>query len=577
LDWHRDQYVNDGPEKWAKGKTPRLYQSHKGEWRLTTDERKRILLNNIYGVDIDHQAVEVTKLSLLLKVLEGEDEQSISRQMTFFQERVLPDLANNIKCGNSLINPDFYENQQMNIFDEEEVYRVNAFDWNAEFPEIIKNGGFNAVIGNPPWGATFDDQEKDYFKNSYSEIHMRTPESFNYFLYRMVKSTNTKGKTGAIIPSSFLHQHEFEKIRKYVVENATLSNVCKLGDGIFNKVTAPSCILVISKDDNSKITTFHDLQKCDRSRIHDYLFSDKHIQKCNNIGLNSPSYILQPALYESILKKCYAFKSLKDVAEDVATGISSGLDKAFIFNQQAISELELEQGLLKKIVIGREVNRYSLKPVSGKSIVYATSETNINSYPNILKALSGYKEKLSKRVETASGRIPWYYLYRSRRQKLFDKPKILIRQTSPDIKAVFDFQQWHCLKSVIIVQLPDNSDIHYFYLLGLLNSKIMDFLYNNLVGEQARIFPEVKPVQLFKLPIRTIDFTSSPDQTKHHQMVNLVEQMLDLNQKLAEAKTPQAKNILQRQFEATDKQIDQLVYKLYDLTEEEIKIVESET
>jgi len=577
LDWHRDQYVNDGPKKWAKGKTPRVYQSQKGEWRLTADERKRILLNNIYGVDIDYQAVEVTKLSLLLKVLEGEDEQSIGKQMMLFQERVLPDLSNNIKCGNSLIGSDFYDHQQLNIFDEDEGYRINAFDWEVEFFEKIKDGGFSAVIGNPPWGATFDDQEKDYFKNSYSEIHMRTPESFNYFLYRMVRLTNTKGKTGAIIPSSFLHQHEFEKIRKYVVENATLSNVCKLGDGIFNKVTAPSCILVISKDDNSKITTFHDLQKCDRSRIHGYLFSDKHIQKCNSIGLNSPSYILQPAFYEAILKKCYAFKSLKDVAEDVATGISSGLDKAFIFNQQAISELELEQRLLKKIVIGREVNRYSLKPVSGKSIVYATSETNINLYPNILKALSGYKEKLSKRVETESGRIPWYHLYRPRRQKLFDKPKILIRQTSPDIKAVCDFQQWYCLKSVIIVQLPDNSDIHYFYLLGLLNSKIMGFLYNNLVGEQARIFPEVKPVQLFKVPIRTIDFTSSPDQTKHHQMVNLVEQILDLNQKLAEAKTPQAKDVLQRQIGTIDKQIDQLAYKLYELTEEEIKIVESET
>jgi hypothetical protein len=99
LDWHRDAYINDGPKNWSKGKTPRIYQSRKGEWRLTTDERKRILLNNIYGVDIDHQAVEVTKLSLLLKVLEGEDEQSIGKQMSLFQERVLPDLSNNINAG----------------------------------------------------------------------------------------------------------------------------------------------------------------------------------------------------------------------------------------------------------------------------------------------------------------------------------------------------------------------------------------------------------------------------------------------------------------------------------------------
>ncbi|MCP4682366.1 MAG: N-6 DNA methylase, partial [Desulfobacterales bacterium] len=186
LDWHRDQYVNHGPEKWAKGRTPRVYQSHKGEWQLTTDERKRILLNNIYGVDIDHQAVEVAKLSLLLKVLEGEDEQSIGKQMALFQARVLPDLSNNIKCGNSLIGPDFYENRQMNIFDEEEMYRVNAFDWESEFSDIMKNGGFDAVIGNPPYVR----QEslsvfKEYFKKSYQCYH-GTADLYAYFIERGV-------------------------------------------------------------------------------------------------------------------------------------------------------------------------------------------------------------------------------------------------------------------------------------------------------------------------------------------------------------------------------------------------------
>jgi len=119
LDWHRDEYVKDHPKKWATGKNPRLYQSSGGDWRLTTDERKRILLNNIYGVDIDSQAVETTKLSLLLKVLEGEDEQTITQQLASFTQRALPDLANNIKCGNSLIGPDFYDGEQMSLFNEE--------------------------------------------------------------------------------------------------------------------------------------------------------------------------------------------------------------------------------------------------------------------------------------------------------------------------------------------------------------------------------------------------------------------------------------------------------------------------
>jgi hypothetical protein len=109
LDWHRDWYINDDPEKWAKAKNPVLYQTQSGDWHLTTAEKKRILLNNIYGVDIDSQAVEVTKLSLLLKVLEGENNQTLERQLKFYHERALPDLGDNIKCGNSLIGSEFYE------------------------------------------------------------------------------------------------------------------------------------------------------------------------------------------------------------------------------------------------------------------------------------------------------------------------------------------------------------------------------------------------------------------------------------------------------------------------------------
>ena len=111
LDWHQEWYVKDDPKKWATSKNPTLYQAQGGDYRLTTAERKRILLNNIYGVDIDSQAVEVTKLSLLLKVLEGETNQTL--QSTFIHERALPDLGDNIKCGNSLIGPMTIRNSRL--------------------------------------------------------------------------------------------------------------------------------------------------------------------------------------------------------------------------------------------------------------------------------------------------------------------------------------------------------------------------------------------------------------------------------------------------------------------------------
>ena len=134
LDWHRDWYLADGPGRHVK----KIYQGHGGQWFLTTVEKKRILLNNIYGVDIDSQAVEVTKLSLLLKVLENENQESLERQLRLLHERALPDLGSNIKCGNSLVGPDYYDDKQILDNDEDEQLRINAFDWFAEFPKILK-------------------------------------------------------------------------------------------------------------------------------------------------------------------------------------------------------------------------------------------------------------------------------------------------------------------------------------------------------------------------------------------------------------------------------------------------------
>jgi hypothetical protein len=122
--------------------------------------------------EILSQAVEVTKLSLLLKVLEGESRDTLSRQLTMFRERALPDLTGNIKCGNSLIGPDFYRQRQMGLFSEDERQHLNVFDWQAEFPEIMQAGGFDAVIGNPPYvRQEMLTELKDYFAEAYQVYH----------------------------------------------------------------------------------------------------------------------------------------------------------------------------------------------------------------------------------------------------------------------------------------------------------------------------------------------------------------------------------------------------------------------
>ena len=138
LRWYLESYSKEP----AKNKK-RIYQDDKGEWRLATQEKKDILLSNIYGVDIDRQAVEVTKLSLLLQVLDGENSDTLDAQKRLFHERALPDLRNNIKCGNSLIGTDFFHRQNLDMFERDEMEKINAFDWESEagFGEIMRGGG----------------------------------------------------------------------------------------------------------------------------------------------------------------------------------------------------------------------------------------------------------------------------------------------------------------------------------------------------------------------------------------------------------------------------------------------------
>src|SRR6266513_1300869 len=215
LDWHRDWFASHDPKKSATGRNPVLYQAPGGEWKLTTTERKRILLQNIFGVDIDAQAVETTKLSLLLKVLEGESEQTLATQLRFYHERALPDLGRNIKCGNSLIGPDFYEQSEMLFVDEEERYRINVFDWNAEFPEIMKAGGFDAVIGNPPYVRVqgLPELEVKYIFATYRSANNRI-NLFAAFLERSLSiAKQSNFHMSMIVPTAVLTQESYKTLR----------------------------------------------------------------------------------------------------------------------------------------------------------------------------------------------------------------------------------------------------------------------------------------------------------------------------------------------------------------------------
>lgn len=246
--YHRDWYVNDGPEKHRK----ELFQGAGGEWRLTTQEKKRILLNSIYGVDIDSQAVEVTKLSLLLKVLEGESDETLRRQLSFVQERALPDLGRNIKCGNSLIGPDYFTGQLLP--DDEAIRRINPFDWKAEFPEVMQVGGFDAVIGNPPYLFITEVEEahRDHFSRTYEACEYRF-DVYGLFIELAVRHLLKRhGLMSFIIPHTLLSNDSFEKLRGILLRETAIDQVMDIGPGVFAGARNETMIFVTRRSGQAK-------------------------------------------------------------------------------------------------------------------------------------------------------------------------------------------------------------------------------------------------------------------------------------------------------------------------------------
>ncbi|MGI8509875.1 MAG: HsdM family class I SAM-dependent methyltransferase [Gemmatimonadaceae bacterium] len=226
LNWHRDWYTRDGGEKWAKRRNPTVFLWNTGEWRLTTAERKRILISCIFGVDIDAQAVEVTKLSLLLKVLEGETQQAIQTNLRLFHERALPDLDSNIKRGNSLIENDFYVSAQGNLLDDSDM--VHAFDWRSEFRATMRAGGFHAVIGNPPYDVLEKERGAASWPHAALAEYVGTIDKyspalggklnlFRFFLIRGLSLTRPTGRFGMIVPLALLADISCARARQHLM------------------------------------------------------------------------------------------------------------------------------------------------------------------------------------------------------------------------------------------------------------------------------------------------------------------------------------------------------------------------
>jgi type I restriction-modification system DNA methylase subunit len=544
LDYCLNWYVENKPENFKKAvyKDPR-----NGHWRLTIEERKRILTTHIFGVDIDPQAVEVTKLSLLLKVLEGETDQSLSLSQLAFGDRALPNLADNIKCGNSLIGPDYFTGKL--FADPEEMKRVNAFDWNLGFPDAMKAGGFDAVIGNPPYGAYLYEKDKDYLIVHYPNQTYQL-DSYLLFLERSVRDILKQGaEYGMIIPNPWLTNLLQHSMRRFVTETTRVREIVHFKFAVFPKVVVDTEIVLLQKATpgqwKARVTVAESLDAFTSGKPSKELLVLAHKQQKWRDLSGGVINIFTSESEEALAAKCRKNTQPLETFCDINVGIKpyqvgkgTPPQTRRVVEERPFDSHRRATLQHRKYLRGVDIGRYNVSPTEIRFLRYG----------------------------------PW--LAEPRPAANFDAPaKIVMRQTGDSLIAALDTEQFLCLNNMHVL-VPRNEQPSLSYLLGVINSKLMNWCYHTLNPEVGEALAEVKKTNVAQLPIRRINFSDGAEKASHGRIATLVDSVLMLHKQLAAAKSAAQKGILQRQIEATDRQIDLLVYQLYGLTEQEIALVE---
>jgi type I restriction-modification system DNA methylase subunit len=552
LDWYLFSYIEEGTERHAKGKAPRIRSNTANAWRLTTSEKKRILLTHIFGVDVDAQAVEVTKLSLLLKVLEGESDDSLSSQMKLFHERVLPDLAANIQFGNSLIGPDFFAD--FLDIDVETSQRVNAFDWKAAFPSVFKAGGFDVVIGNPPYVdiKNLPEIEKNYIFEKYPCANNRI-NLFAAFIERTLGFCKSTGFAhGMIVPTALLTQESYRPLRREIMQNYCVSNVVRLPNESFGAsagaVKVDTVITIFTQRAKKappievvSYAGYDRVTSIDPSKAHvRALVSQSQWSKPDDFVWSLNTGGNEDQILKKIEKQCESLEQHVEICLGLTPYDKYKGHTAEQIENRVFHASSKKDKTFKPLLAGNDVGRYWINWNGSQWISYG----------------------------------PW--LGAARESRFFTERRILVKQiidwSTKRIWATITDQEFYNSQNAF--NLLPRAGVRLEYILAILNSRLMTFYHRKKFLDEFKMrFQKILIKDARRFPIRLIN---NDNIKKHDKLVALVDTMLSLHQSLFNAKVPHDADMLRRKISALEQQIDQLVYSLYGLTDQEIAIVEND-
>jgi type I restriction-modification system DNA methylase subunit len=520
LDFHKNYYSENGKPSKGKKDSPLT-----PEGNLTTSEKKRILLNNIFGVDIDVNAVEVTKLSLLLKCMEGETQASIANQIKLFNERVLPTLDDNIRSGNSLVDTDYYDGQ----IDFGEEKKIKPFNWQKGFVTVFKDGGFDVVIGNPPYVMlqTLDTREVfDYSLRKYQSAKYKI-DTYQLFTEASLKLLKPKGLLGFITPNTFLKNIHSEPLRKHLLENTTIDEIVLFNYSVFSAASVDTCIFIIENQkasEKSKVV----IKQVDKAfepnetgKIKQGSFKKNKRLDFNLAIGDDDTDILSSITARSIPMGTYC---------DAYFGIQTFDREKYVAETKKNKNYE-------PVIDGANIETYHLKP----------SSEFVNYIPDAIK--SGGNEKI----------------YRQER--------ICIRQIGAVPIATLVPANIFTLNTIYNVFLRQSGIADLKFLLGIINSKVARYYWRKMNSDEKKTFPKIKKEAILSIPVPLVKTESH--KKYHGEIVNAVKSMLQINEEIQTIKLTSKLEQLTAKKEHIEERINELTFKLFDLTDDMIETIKT--
>jgi type I restriction-modification system DNA methylase subunit len=529
-----------------------------GDGLVLSDMENSILENNLFGVDLNEESVEIAKLSLWLRTAQP--------------NRKLNDLNSNIKCGNSLI-------------DDLEVAGDKAFNWQKAFPKVFEKGGFDVIIGNPPYGAELSN--KEWLRNKYSETSFGNIDSYKYFVQLGVEITKNNGTLSYIMPDSYIEKEYFKDVRVFISNSFKNIYNIKLGDDVFEEVNLPTAIIILQ----DKYKTDSDFYFLDLSKINSFEKSLKLFDYQDYLK-EKPNYEESFVIIDSIIKAK---------------------------NTLPLIDLYSQVMGVKVYQKGKGKPKQTNYEIDNNSFISSIRTDEFN-YKFISQGIKRYD------YDTQSEYIKYgECLAEPRSVDYFDNPKIVIREIiNPTIFATY-IEEKAVVKNIAAVIIEKDKRFPLKYLLSIINSKLINYYVNEQSPKSNnKSYPSFNSKLLKNIPIKDSDsdiklkliglgekmlllHNEKKEQSlKFQRTIQRKFNLEDLPKKLQdwyllsyadfikelakkkvkltlseeaewedyfETESKKAKD-LKAQIDATDKAIDKMVYELYGLSEEEIKIVE---